>query len=197
MFNVTINDISVIYVTAHRCAGGLKKKLDLRSGSQRHRHFVGFFNVPVLEPTRDHPFYTVIPKVIDFPSMFTTVYRSEYLLDRLDLIFLSDFVKMNMSTLFVILISSFSRVQLLHSACRYMTDISLNVTLNNQIHLTSPHLVSVGLLILLPIVFFLSRFNVLSYRLIHSFCFCLSLINTKPFFFFPLLFVCKVLKHTN
>ena len=27
LFNVTINDISVIYVTAHRCAGGLKKKL--------------------------------------------------------------------------------------------------------------------------------------------------------------------------
>ena len=48
LFNVTINDISVIYVTAHKCAGGLKKKLDLRSGSQRHRHFVGFFNVPVL-----------------------------------------------------------------------------------------------------------------------------------------------------
>ena len=58
---VTINDISVIYVTAHRCAGGRKKKLDLRSDSQRHRHFVGFFNVPVLAPTRDHPFYTVIP----------------------------------------------------------------------------------------------------------------------------------------
>ena len=52
VFNVTINDISVIYVTAHTCAGGLKK-LDLRSGSQRHRHFVGFFNVPVLAPTRD------------------------------------------------------------------------------------------------------------------------------------------------
>ena len=61
LFNVTWNDISVIYVTAHRCAGGLKKKLDLRSGSQRHRHFVGFFNVPVQAPTRDHPFYTVIP----------------------------------------------------------------------------------------------------------------------------------------
>ena len=61
LFNVTINDISVIYVTAHRCAGGLKKKFDLRSGSQRHRHFVGFFNVPVQAPTRDHPFYTVIP----------------------------------------------------------------------------------------------------------------------------------------
>ena len=44
---VTCNDISVIYVTAHRCAGGLKK-LYLRSGSQRHRHFVGFFNVSVL-----------------------------------------------------------------------------------------------------------------------------------------------------
>ena len=25
------------------------------------RHFVGFFNVPVQAPTRDHPFYTVIP----------------------------------------------------------------------------------------------------------------------------------------
>ena len=48
LFNVTINDISVIYVTAHRCAGGLKKKYDLRSGSQRQRHFAGFFNVPVL-----------------------------------------------------------------------------------------------------------------------------------------------------
>ena len=64
LFNVTINDISVIYVTAHRCAGGLKKKLDLRSGSQRHRHFVGFFNVPVPAPTRDYPFYTVIPTLI-------------------------------------------------------------------------------------------------------------------------------------
>ena len=60
LFNITINDISVINETAHRCAGGLKKKLDLRSGSQRHRHFVGFFNVPVQTPTRDHPFYTAI-----------------------------------------------------------------------------------------------------------------------------------------
>ena len=30
-------------------------------GLPRHRHFVGFFNVPVLAPTRDQPFYTVIP----------------------------------------------------------------------------------------------------------------------------------------
>ena len=40
LFNVTINDISVIHVTAHRCAGGLKKWLDLRSDSQRHRHLM-------------------------------------------------------------------------------------------------------------------------------------------------------------
>ena len=31
--HVTVNDISVIYVATHRCEGGLKKKLDLRSGS--------------------------------------------------------------------------------------------------------------------------------------------------------------------
>ena len=44
-------DISVIYVTAHRCAGGLKK-FDLRSGSTHHTYFVGFFDVPVQAPTR-------------------------------------------------------------------------------------------------------------------------------------------------
>ena len=55
LFNVTFNDISVIYVTAHRCARGLKKKLNLRSGYQRHKHFVGFFNEPVQARTRDHP----------------------------------------------------------------------------------------------------------------------------------------------
>ena len=71
LFNVTINDISVIYVTAHRCAGGLKKKFDLRSGSQRHRHFAGFFNVPVLAPTRDQIFYTVIPTHRPNKSPFT------------------------------------------------------------------------------------------------------------------------------
>ena len=36
------------YMWCHRCAGGLKKNLYLRSGSQHHRQFVGFFNVPVL-----------------------------------------------------------------------------------------------------------------------------------------------------
>ena len=63
LFNVTINNILVIYmyVTAHRCAGRLKK-FDLRSDSQRHRHFVGFSTVPVQAPTRGQPFYTVIPR---------------------------------------------------------------------------------------------------------------------------------------
>ena len=35
VFYVTANNISVIYVTAHRCADGLKKKVDLPSGSKR------------------------------------------------------------------------------------------------------------------------------------------------------------------
>ena len=55
LFNVTINDISVIYVTAHRCAGGLKK-FDLRLNSQRHRHFVGFFNVARTSTDTGPPF---------------------------------------------------------------------------------------------------------------------------------------------
>ena len=58
LLNVTCNDISVIYVTVHRCTGGPKKRFDLRSGSQSHRHFVGFFNVPVQAPTRGQPFYS-------------------------------------------------------------------------------------------------------------------------------------------
>ena len=74
LFNVTIYDISVIYVTAHRCAGGLKKKLYLRSGSQRHRHFVGFFNVLVQAPTRGHRFYTVIVRSLPFSLIQGFVY---------------------------------------------------------------------------------------------------------------------------
>ena len=46
VFHITCNDISVIYVTPEMCRW--MKKLYLRSGSQRHRHFAGFFNVPVL-----------------------------------------------------------------------------------------------------------------------------------------------------
>ena len=70
-FDVTINDISVICVTAHIFAGGLKK-LDLRSGSKRNRHFIGFVNVPVQTPTRDHNFYTEIPTHHPYKSPFTT-----------------------------------------------------------------------------------------------------------------------------
>ena len=37
-----------LYMWRHRCAGGQKKLyLHVRSGSQSHRYFVGFFNVPV------------------------------------------------------------------------------------------------------------------------------------------------------
>ena len=46
VFYVT-STILQLYMWRHICAGRLKK-LDLRSGSQRHRHFLGFFNVPVL-----------------------------------------------------------------------------------------------------------------------------------------------------
>ena len=70
--NVACNDISVIYVTAHRCAGKLKKKLGLRSGSQYHRHFVGFFIVPVHAPTRDQPFNSYSEKPPHFNPLFTT-----------------------------------------------------------------------------------------------------------------------------
>ena len=63
--NVTCNDILVINVTVHKCAGGLKK-FDLRSGSQRHRYFVGFFNVPVQAPTRGQPLYGYSKKLSRF-----------------------------------------------------------------------------------------------------------------------------------
>ena len=68
LINITCNDISVIYLTAHRCAGGLKKKFDLRSIFQPQRHFVGFFNVLVQSPTRDRPFLRLRP----IYSPFTT-----------------------------------------------------------------------------------------------------------------------------
>ena len=71
LLNVTIKDISAVYGTAHRFAGGLKKKLDLRSGSQRHRHFVGFFNVPVQARTWDHPLQ-LFRVTAPFQSPFTT-----------------------------------------------------------------------------------------------------------------------------
>ena len=47
-------------------------------GLPRHRHFVGFFNVPVLAPTRDHPFYTVIPTHRPIQWPFTITLGIEY-----------------------------------------------------------------------------------------------------------------------
>ena len=49
--NVTRNDISVICVPTLDVQSE-SKKLNLRSGSQRHRHFVGFLNVPIQAPKR-------------------------------------------------------------------------------------------------------------------------------------------------
>ena len=65
------NNISVIYVTAHRCVGGLKKKLDLCSmvGLPCHRHFVGFFNVSVQAPTQGQPFYAYSGKMPHFSHL--------------------------------------------------------------------------------------------------------------------------------
>ena len=71
LVNVTGNDIQVIYVTAHRFAGGLKE-LNLQSGFQRHRHFIGLFNVPVQALTRGQPFNTFIPRNRPIESPFTT-----------------------------------------------------------------------------------------------------------------------------
>ena len=53
------------------CAAGLKKKLDLQSGSQRHRHFAEFLNAPVKAPTQGQLF-TVIPRNRLFQPPFTT-----------------------------------------------------------------------------------------------------------------------------
>ena len=58
LFYVTFYDISVICVTYGkfcRYAGGLKKKVGSTVGLPRHRHFVGFFNVPAQAPTRHGP----------------------------------------------------------------------------------------------------------------------------------------------
>ena len=73
MRNVTCNDILVIFVTAHRCVGGLKKKFDLRPGSQRHRLFVGFFNVPVQALTQSKPFLGYSEKPLYLVDFYDTL----------------------------------------------------------------------------------------------------------------------------
>ena len=74
LFNVTCNNISVIYVTAHRCAGRLKKKLNLRPGSRCHRHFVGFFNVTAQALTWGHPFYGYSKKLPCLVAFYDTLW---------------------------------------------------------------------------------------------------------------------------
>ena len=62
LFNFTINDISVVHVTAHRGTGGLEKNgWTYGRAPNAIDKFVGFFNVPIQVPTRDQTFYTAIP----------------------------------------------------------------------------------------------------------------------------------------
>ena len=61
------------YMCNGTCAGGLKKKFDLRSGSQCHKHFVGFFNVPVQAPTRDRLFYGYSEKPSHLVAFYDTL----------------------------------------------------------------------------------------------------------------------------
>ena len=70
LFNVTINDISVIRVTAHKCAGGLKK-LDLRSGSHAIDISYGFLTCP--SDTDTGPtFLRLFQETASFQSLSTT-----------------------------------------------------------------------------------------------------------------------------
>ena len=48
-----------------------RRSLTFGRGCQRHRHFVGFFNVPVQAPTRDQPFYGYSEK----PPQFSRLLR--------------------------------------------------------------------------------------------------------------------------
>ena len=71
LLNATFNNISVIFVTAHRWAGSLKKKVDQRSGSQCHRHFVRFFKD--LSNTNLRKFF-----VIQMPWNLSGIYNKVY-----------------------------------------------------------------------------------------------------------------------
>ena len=66
----------------HRCAGGLKTKLYLRSGSQRHRHFAGFFNMPVLHQHGTTLFIRWFRHTAPFSRLFTKRWGyGEFILD--------------------------------------------------------------------------------------------------------------------
>ena len=71
LLNFTINDSSVLYVTAHIMCKRTEQ-VGPTVGLPRHRHFEGFFNVPVQASTRGEPFYTVIPRNCPIKTPFTT-----------------------------------------------------------------------------------------------------------------------------
>ena len=71
LFNAATKDISVICVTAHWCASGLKKEAGPTVRLPRHRHFVVFFSVPVEAPTWSQPFYGKSDPFPPFQSTFT------------------------------------------------------------------------------------------------------------------------------
>ena len=56
----------------HRCAGGLKK-LHLRSGSERHRHFIGFFKMPVLHRHRATLFIRLFRETAHLVAFYDTL----------------------------------------------------------------------------------------------------------------------------
>ena len=66
------------YMWRHRCAGGLKEKFYLRSGSQRHRHFAGFFNVPVLHQHGTTLFIRWIQHTAPFSRLLRHAGDTEY-----------------------------------------------------------------------------------------------------------------------
>ena len=73
LLNVTINDISVIYVTSQMCKRteeevGPTVGLS-RLGLPRHRHFVVFLNTPVRAPTRVQPFHVYSENTPNFNQL--------------------------------------------------------------------------------------------------------------------------------
>ena len=54
------------YMWRHRCAGRLKKKLDLRLGSHRHRHFAGFFSTCLSYTDMGPPFLRLFRETAPF-----------------------------------------------------------------------------------------------------------------------------------
>ena len=66
VFFVTCNDIS--YMWRYWCAGG-PKKLYLRSGSQRHRHFEWFFNKPRPSTETGPPFLRLFRETAPFSHL--------------------------------------------------------------------------------------------------------------------------------